>query len=185
MVVFQDLRITPDGKDLCIDAIVSPYVYYEGEYISSIIIDSEETYTASGPSSNPVYSKNFSDQSKQQSLILSASDFGWEDFSNHILYVYAYVDGIPDSNTPCGWDNLYTLGVVLWWQPIYQIGINLMKKVTDNCCEISREFIDYTLRFKAFELALRNAQYPLANSRFKEWFTHTSMPTYNTLCRCK
>lgn len=184
MVVFQDLRITPDGKELCIDAIIAPYSYYKGEYISSITIDSEETYSPNGPSSEPVFFQEFSEQNKQQSLILNASQLGWSDFSGHILYVYATVEGIPDSSTPCGWDNVHTLGVTLWWQPIYQMGINHMQKVVNNCCGMPREFIDYILRLKAFELALRTAQYPLANDRFKQWFTNIKVSTYKAPCGC-
>lgn len=185
MVVFQDLRITPDGKTLCIDAIVAPYSYYEGEYIEALTIDTEDTFSPSGPSSNPVYATGFSEQAKQQSLILKAEQFGWDDFSGHILYVYVTVGGAPDSSTPCGWDSVNTLGVVLWWQPIYQMGINCMQKVVDDCCDISREFIDYALRLKAFELALRTAQYPVANARFKEWFSNTEKLVYKSPCGCK
>lgn len=185
MVVFQDLRVTPDGKSLCIDASIAPYSYYEEEYIEAIVIDTEETFSPSGPSSNPVSKTEFPDQTKQQSLILKADQFGWNDFSGHILYVYAVIGGTPDSATPCGWDNINTLGVTLWWQPIYQMGINHMQKVVNNCCELPREFIDYILRLKSFELALRTAQYPLANARFKEWFVDADKPVYKSPCGCQ
>ena len=38
MVVFQDLRISSNGMEMYIDAIIAPYDYYEGEYIDNIVI---------------------------------------------------------------------------------------------------------------------------------------------------
>ena len=55
MVIFNDLRITPDGQNLFIDVKVAPYKYFENMYISSISIDTEETFSPTGkPSSNAV-----------------------------------------------------------------------------------------------------------------------------------
>lgn len=190
MVVFQDLRITPDGEELCIDSIIAPYDFYEGEYIASIAIDFEGTYTPSGSSQKPIYYKEFTEHNKQQSLILKASelnnnpDYTFSDFRNHIFYVYVTVGGAPSPDTDCGWDNATTLGVAIDWYSIYYMGINHMKKVKDNCCDIPREFIDYILRFKAFELALRTANYQLANERFLQWFSSMSKPVYVPPCNC-
>lgn len=180
MIVFQDLRITPDGKSLCIDAIIAPYDYQEGDYITSIIIDTEETFNPAGPSSTPVFKQEFTEQNKQQSLILDANAFGWNDFSNHILYVYVSMDNSLVSDDK---DSGYNLGITLWWYPIYNIGINYMQKVVDNCCGMPKEFIDYILRFNAFNLALRTANYPLANQRFKQWFVNIKSK-YITPCSC-
>ena len=145
MIVFQDLRITPDGKSLCIDAIIAPYDYQEGDYITSIIIDTEETFNPAGPSSTPVFKQEFTEQNKQQSLILDANAFGWNDFSNHILYVYVSMDNSLVSDDK---DSGYNLGITLWWYPIYNIGINYMQKVVDNCCGMPKEFIDVLIEIK-------------------------------------
>lgn len=184
MTVFQDLRISSDGKQLFIDASIAPYSYYEGEYISAIAIDTDETYIPSGSSSNPVYKKEFQDQSKQQAMILSPEDLGLASFNGHIFYVYITVEGSPDSQTPCSWDLASTLGVVLNWYPVYYRGLEFMRKTADNCCDVSREFIDYILRFKAFELALRTGNYQLANSRFREWFYTSDEVAFSSPCGC-
>lgn len=185
MIVFQDLRISSDGNQLFIDAVIAPYNYYEGMFISSISIDTEQTFIPSGPSGSVVYSKEFQDQNKEQSLILTPKDLNLGSFNNHILYVYVEVDGIPDSMTPCGMDNKITLGVALNWYTIYRQGLKYMRQTSDNCCGMSREFVDYILRFKAFELALRTANYQLANNRFLQWFSLGNISSYSVSpCNC-
>ena len=56
MVQFNELRITPDGKNLIIDVSIDDLKYYSNVFIDSVIIDNEETFSPSGPSSNPIYS---------------------------------------------------------------------------------------------------------------------------------
>ena len=52
MVVFQELRISPDGSTLFVDANIASGDYYKNLYIDSIYIDTEETFTPNGnPSS--------------------------------------------------------------------------------------------------------------------------------------
>ena len=59
MVEFKELKITPDGKNLIINASIKDLEYYKDVYIDSVIIDTQDTYLPSGPSSNPIYTKNF------------------------------------------------------------------------------------------------------------------------------
>lgn len=194
MVNFNDLRITPDGENLFINTSVAPYKYFENMHIATIAIYNEDTVSfasgGSGISGTPLFSQDISElQSKEYSWNLSAKDLKTTDvildnLSGHIFYIVITVDGIPSPDTPCSMDKNYSIGVVLNWQPIYQQGINNMKMVVDNCCEISKNFIDYILRFKAFELALRTAQYKLANDKFKQWFKESEQ-SYVLPCGCK
>lgn len=184
MVNFNDLRISPGGKEFFIDAEIAPYSYYDGMYISRVIIDTEETFNVNGPSSEPFHTVNFDTQDKEQSVYLTAEDLSMDSFTGHMYYVYVMVEGIPDSQTPCGWDNGYSMGVALDWQPIYRIGLNSMKSIVDNCCEMDRNFIDYILRFESFELALRTGQYVLANEKFNQWFKDADNPVVRPPCNC-
>lgn len=185
MINFNDLRITPDGKHLIIDAEIAPYSYYDGMYISQIIIDTEETFSISGPSSKPFYTTAFQDQEKEQSLDITAESLSIESFTGHIYYVYVVIDGIPESQTPCGWDNRYTIGVTLDWRPIYNIGIKSMSKTVNNCCSIDKQFIDYILRLESFILALRTGQYVMANDIFNMLYKEATSPEYvASICNC-
>lgn len=56
MIQFNELRVTSDGKKLIIDASVKDLQYYNDVYIDAIIIDTQDTYVANGPSTNPVFS---------------------------------------------------------------------------------------------------------------------------------
>ena len=69
MVVFQDLRISSDGMEMYIDAIIAPYDYYEGEYIDNIVITDDNN--------KEVYNKVIpeSEHNKQLSLYLKPTDF--------------------------------------------------------------------------------------------------------------
>lgn len=186
MVVFNDLRITPDGQNLLIDAIVAPYKYFENMYISSVSIDTDETFSPTGkPSPNAVVVYESQDTTvKEYSINLSPETFELTSFNGHIFYVYVTVAGTPSADTPCTMDTEYTLGVVLNWQSIYQQGIDHMRQVVNGCCGMPKSFIDYILRFKAFELAIRTAQYSLANDRFKKWFAEDGAK-FNPPCGCK
>ena len=55
MIQFNELRITPDGKKLVIDASVKDLNYYNNVYIDAVIVDTQNTYVSSGPSSKPVF----------------------------------------------------------------------------------------------------------------------------------
>ena len=60
MIQFNTLKITQDGKSLIINASVKDLDYYKDILIGSIIIDNQDTYSANGPSSNPIYKRSFS-----------------------------------------------------------------------------------------------------------------------------
>lgn len=185
MIIFNDLRITPDGENLFIDAIMAPYKYFENMYISSISIDTESTFSPTGrPSSNAVIVYENQDPTvKKHSINLSPETLKLPSFNGHMFYVYVTVAGTPSIDTPCNMDTEYTIGVVLNWQPLYQEGINYMREITKECCNIPKKFIDYILRFKAFELAIRTAQYQLANDKFKQWFAKDEVK-FNSTCGC-
>lgn len=59
MIQFNKCEITQDGKNLIVNASVKDLSYYEDVLIGAITIDNQDTYSASGPSSNYVYHKDF------------------------------------------------------------------------------------------------------------------------------
>lgn len=63
MIIFNELRITPDGKSLIIDAEVSDLKYFKDVYIESIYIDNQDTFAyRESPSTNPVFSYKVEDK---------------------------------------------------------------------------------------------------------------------------
>ena len=54
MVTFNELRITPDGNTLIIDVAIKDLRYYDNVGLDTILIDTQDTFTAEGPSSKAV-----------------------------------------------------------------------------------------------------------------------------------
>ena len=130
MIQFNTLKITQDGKNLIINASVKNLSYYTNVLIGSIAIDNQDTYSASGPSSNPIYRHSFAGKDlvtnediaglKNISITVSAKELldNNGDLNDDILYVYLIAVGTPSADTPCGMDNVNTLGVALNLRPL-------------------------------------------------------------------
>lgn len=190
MIQFNTLKITQDGKNLIINASVKNLSYYTNVLIGSIVIDNQDTYSTSGPSSNPIYRHSFADNDvtglKNISITISAKGLlaNNGDLNDDILYVYLIAVGTPSADTPCGMDNVNTLGVALNLRPIYNSGINYIKQV-ESACEIPKDFIDFILRYKALDLALKTENYIQANKYWNRFFKNNNVISLNTnSCGC-
>lgn len=196
MIQFNTLKITQDGKNLIINASVKNLSYYTNVLIGSIVIDNQDTYSVSGPSSNPIYEHSFAGKDlvtnedivglKNISIIISAKELldNNGDLNDDILYVYLIAVGTPSADTPCGMDNVNTLGVALNLRPIYNNGINYIKQV-ESTCEIPKDFIDFILRYKALDLALKTENYIQANKYWNKFFKNNNVVSLNTnSCGC-
>lgn len=175
MVQFNELRITSDGQHLIIDVSVLKDSYYENVYIDSIIIDNQDTYVGSGPSSNPVYQYSVPDvmskltkeyvSSKYVRLDLTPTDLPL----NGLLFIYVRTKGTPAADTPCGLDNMTTLGTVTNMYPFYQQAINYIGELANNC-SMPQNFADYILKMKGLELAMRTGNYTDAIKFYNKFF---------------
>lgn len=196
MIQFNTLKITQDGKNLVINASVKDLSYYTNVLIGSITIDNQDTYSASGPSSNPIYKHSFAGEDlitgeeitglKTISITISAKEFldNDGDLNNDILYVYLTAVGSPSADTPCGMDNINTLGVALNLRPIYNSGMAYIKQV-EQSCEIPKGFINFILEYKALDLALKTENYIQANKYWNKFFKSNDIVTLNTnSCGC-
>ena len=196
MIQFNTLKITQDGKNLIINASVKNLSYYTNVLIGSIVIDNQDTYSANGPSSNPIYEHSFSGKDlvtnediagfKNISITVSAKELldNNGDLNDDILYVYLIAVGTPSADTPCGMDNVNTLGVALNLRPIYNNGMSYIKQV-ESTCEIPKDFIDFILRYKALDLALKTENYIQANKYWNKFFKNNNVVSLNTnSCGC-
>lgn len=176
MIHFNELKITPDGKHFIIDVQVLKESYYENVYLDSIIIDNQDTYVGNGPSSKAVYTYSVPDiileptgtsiGRKQLRLELDPSDMG---SLSGLFFVYVRVKGTPAADTPCGMDNITTLGTVTNMFPFYKKAMNYIEEVANNC-SVPQNFIDYILRLKALELSIRTCNYPDAVRYYNKFF---------------
>ena len=196
MIQFNTLKITQDGKNLIINASVKNLSYYTNVLIGSIIIDNQDTYSANGPSNNPIYKHSFAGNDlvtnenilgyKNISITISAKELldNNGDLNDDILYVYLIAVGTPSADTPCGMDNVNTLGVALNLRPIYNNGMSYIKQV-ESTCEIPKDFINFILRYKALDLALKTENYIQANKYWNKFFKNNNVVSLNTnSCGC-
>ncbi len=196
MVVLEQCRIDHEGNKLIIEAAVENLSYYRDIFIESVIVDTNETYSPNGPSKNPVFTQVFEEEHfkvdvkddcnaakvdkeckcgdiytsqksgpKRIRLCLTAKDLKLANLDDNIFFVYITATGTPAPCTPCGMDNTYTMGIALNLRPIYNMTMKYIKELDSNCT-IPKGFIDMILRLKAFDLALRTGNYPIA---FKQW----------------
>lgn len=195
MLVLNECRITEDGKYLVVEASVDSLNYYKEVYIKHIIIDTDETWIPEGPSSVPVYTKEFEladsivtticgpvmtedndcqcgniitgqkEGKKNIRLYLSARDLNKASLDDNIFFVYVIASGYPSPDTPCNMDNATVMGIALNLRQIYNGAMGYIKAMNNNC-EIPKGFIDIFLKYKALELALKTGNYPEA---FKMW----------------
>ena len=197
MLTFNELRITPDSKYLIVDVSVKDEPYYNDVFIDSVVIDTQDTYVFSGPSSNPAYTysnenegitkvyttcdcnpvldedKSYcfvtDDYSKKNiRLILSCKDLGFS-LTDNIFFVYAIASGTPAADTPCGMDNSITMGTVVNLYPIYCKTIQYLKELNDDC-NVPKGLIDMYLKIKVLELSVKTGNYTQAISYWNKYF---------------
>lgn len=206
MIQFNELRISPDGKKLIVDASVKELGYYDNVYIDAVIIDNQTTYVSGNPSSKPVFyyevsnpnvtvtypeydgyvpsrQGNSEDINEKRVRIELDSKILGEPISTNLFFVYVIAKGTPSPNTPCGMDNQTTLGVVADLYPYYRSVMNSIKEIS-NECEIPKTFIDNLLRFKALELSLKTGNYIQAIKYWNKFFVGIKSSNINTYCKC-
>ena len=187
MIHFNELRVTPDRKALIIDVVVRNEEYYDDVYLDKIVIDNQFTFVNNGkPSSHPIYDSStvplpvavfkpkknmWSDDMKHIRLELTHLDLRRP--LSDMFFVYVITKGNPAPDTPCGFDNRTTLGTVIDMYPFYQTSINMLKELTE-CCEVPQHFIDYMLRIKALELAIKTGNYVEAIKFYFKFFNRKS-----------
>ena len=188
MIQFNELRITPDNKELIIDVSVKDLDIYTNVYLDYIMIDNQDTFIEDGPSDNPIYTYTIEDAAystgsnsgiKQCRLTLTNRDVN---LSSDLLFIYVVVKGVPAPSTPCNMDNATTMGVVYNLHNIFQSFMPYIREV-ENDCNLPKGFINYILRFKALELAFATGNYTLAVKYWNRFFKDKLIAQPST-CNC-
>lgn len=182
MITFQELRITPDGQKLIIDARVLDLPYYNEVYIDSVYIDTQDTYSDTNPHHNPVYSKQIEGNNKKIRLELTNADF-LESLKDNLFFVYIVTKGTPSFDTPCTMDEKTTLGVTLWTCPLYNAIMSNIKDLENNC-DVPKHFIDILLQFKAFKISVESEHYIQAIKYYNKFIKRIDINTNINKCNC-
>lgn len=211
MVDFNELRVSPDRKNLIIDVSIKDLPYYENVYIDSIIIDTQDTYIPSGPSNSPIFTyevvsnvtpvyslpdcgcnqvQDYIDKencfetsnNEEKRVRLELDNIALNNhLKGNLFFVYVITKGTPASDTPCNMDNTINLGVTADTYPIYTNMLNSLKEL--ESCGTPKLFTDAFLRFKAFELSIKTGQYSQVINYWNKYFKSLDIPN-NTNCSC-
>ena len=184
MLIFNELRITPDQKYLIIDVSVDNQKYYENIQIDSIIIDTQDTYIDSGPSNNPIFTYNLTEENSNITQVYTDNYtpvldedtsycyveseekqnksirliLNYQDLNvslqDNMFFVYAIATGTPSADTPCGMDNSIVKGTIINLYPIYCKTIQYLKELDDSCA-VPKNFMDMIIKLKALELSIK------------------------------
>lgn len=177
---FNELRITPDNQEMIIDVTIDKNQDTGDDYpcISKIIIDSQETFISTGPSSNPVYTYEVDNETtkvKRVSLTISNNDLSLE---NNLFFVYVIIDdgtGVEENKN-------YFIGVVYNTFIIFRDFLLPFIREVEKNCKIPTKFIDNILRHKALEIAIKTGNYETAVSYWNQFFANKPLPKPPICC---
>ena len=175
--------INSAGTILTITATVKNESYYANVYIDTIQIDTQNTYVENGPSSNVIYTYTASPSTKTVTLTLTEADFLNITLANNLFFIYATATGTPGVDTPCGQDNIVSIGITAFMCPIYNIGLTYIKELNDDC-NVSKAFVNFILRYKAFQLALITGNYAFAIWLWNKFINLISSVSTVKTCSC-
>lgn len=184
MISIQELRVTNTGDRIVIGANVRQEPYYNNVYIDKVIIDTEETYNEGGPSSKPVFTKQFEGNIKSINLQLNKLDLGGSEPTSHLFFIYVVAKGTPAPDTPCGMDNINTLGITMYMGTYYNNFMNYIDEMNNSNCTIPKGLIDQILRYEALNVSLDSGHYIKGIEYFNKWFNKTSPVTVTSNCGC-
>lgn len=184
-VIFDQLRISDDGKRMYINAHVNKADFFKDIYIDSIVIQTADKVSETDPglpTPDYVYIKKAEENAKELNLVLEASDLSksWEsdpkdiafnkgDMSKTLFFVYIKCKGTPDPCTPCRLDEETTLGVVFDENMLHQKVMDYTKELVADC-NVHTAFIDFILLWNAFKASIETEHYIPAIKFFNMMF---------------
>lgn len=175
-VIFDQLRISDDGKKMYINLHINKAEYFDDIYLDSITIMTADKVSETNPNmptADYIYNKVFEDNQKEADLVLLPSDFNEyfakSDFGSDLFFVFVKIKGVPSECTPCRLDEEVTLGVTFDENLLYQRVMDFTKGLT-NDCQIPTEFTDFILLWNAFKASVETEHYVPAIKFWKMLF---------------
>lgn len=206
MVIFDNIFIEKDT--LIISARIEDNPDYDRAYIDSIIIDNQDTFLLSGPSSKPLYTKSFDNlpsfiegvpmskvdpilikqyNTRSIRLALKISDLNTTHpkMASNLIFAYVVVGGVVPETLPCGKDARYHIGVAYDNSKSLSEIIQAIKRIDCSNTEISKELINTMLRFRAFDSSVKAGEYTTAIKYWNRFFKdRDTVGKYLNNCNC-
>lgn len=190
-VIFDQLRISDDGKRMYINLHINNADYFDNVYLDSLTIMTADKVSETDPyqpTEESIYHKTFDGEQKEANLVLTSLDFNerflsGSTLSKDLFFVYVKIKGTPDECTPCRLDEEVTLGVTFDENMLYQRVMDYTKSLADTC-NTPRGFINLILQWNAFKASVETEHYIPA---IKFWKLMFANPVFNTItknCGC-
>ena len=197
MIEIRNITITPRGDKMIIDANIELDEAFENCFIKEVFIDTQDTYTMSGPSENIVYRKLITknDASKLPESTISIN--GVEKVRNlHLeiceeeicanlmsdfFVVYIQADGVFDKSEVSRCDSFnVVLGCCFWMWPLYKEFMNFIRELNTKC-EVPRNFIYTYLKYQGLITSVRTGNIADAIFLYSKYIMtrHNSRHDYN------
>lgn len=173
MIIFDQLRISDDGKSLFLNAHVNGASYFDDMYIEKITICTEDQILDSGHYGDDfVYQVSYaSSPVKEVSLVLTPQllneKFTGSTLSKNMFFVFAECTGTPAIDTPCTMDEATTVGVTFDYGALYNRAMNYTRELADTC-NLPLHFIDFILNMEALKLSIATGNYQPAINYWKQ-----------------
>ena len=196
MIRFNELKI--EDNYIIIDVQIEEEKYFKDMYIDSIVIDTQDTFIANGPSSKAIYTKTFNtdtdikkeeivytqgiDKYNRVRIYIDSKDLN-VDIHKTMFFVYVIAGGTPAADTPCRWDENKALHTLVDTQVLYNNMIQYVKELNKDC-STPDNFINAILQFNAIDLALKTNQYPLAIDLWKRFYSDIESNVVLPNCGC-
>ena len=196
MIRFNELKI--ENNYIIIDVQIEEEKYFKDMYIDSIVIDTQDTFIANGPSSKAIYTKTFNtdtDVNKEEIVYTQGTDKYNRvriyidgknlnvDIHKTMFFVYVIAGGTPAADTPCRWDENKALHTLVDTQVLYNNMIQYVKELNKDC-STPDNFINAILQFNAIDLALKTNQYSLAIDLWKRFYSDIESNAVLPNCGC-
>ena len=196
MIRFNELKI--EDNYIIIDVQIEEEKYFKDMYIDSIVIDTQDTFIANGPSSKAIYTKTFNtdidikkeeivytqgtDKYNRVRIYIDGKDLNI-DIHKTMFFIYVIAGGTPAADTPCRWDENKALHTLVDIQVLYNNMIQYVKELSKDC-STSDNFINAILQFNVVDLALKTNQYPLAIDLWKRFYSDIESNVVLPNCGC-
>ena len=196
MIRFNELKI--EDNYIIIDVQIEEEKYFKDMYIDSIVIDTQDTFIANGPSSKAIYTKTFNtdtDVKKEENIYTQGTDKHNRiriyidakdlnvDIHKTMFFIYVIAGGTPAADIPCRWDENKALHTLVDTQVLYNNMIQYVKELNKDC-STPDNFINAILQFNAIDLALKTNQYPLAIDLWKRFYSDIESNVVLPNCGC-
>ena len=185
MLHFNELRITPDCKNLIIDVSVDDDMAFNQVGISRIDIYNKM------PLGDPIYSKELKDIDKQKPVYTSEDlcnqvleDFNKEEcfvLEDQVVHYRILLNTEDLKDVDLSRDMLFVnvtstdedikplMGTVVNTNLIYEKAMKYIRQV-DKCCSIPKDLIDAFLQYKAVDLSIKTGNYTEAFRLWNKFF---------------